>query len=139
MPRQKRFDRLVASLDLVVVRPRLPRLESYLLGLFRSRAWLQQAIGYSNGSTVLHLSKAAFPEFLVRQPTPKELDDLADACDPMYRQADALRSEARTLAEIRDALLPKLVSSQIRVPLSNDSAEALGVAVEALNYAVRGC
>ncbi|MGI8700828.1 MAG: hypothetical protein ACR2JU_06425 [Nocardioidaceae bacterium] len=50
-----------------------------------------------------------------------------------------LWAEARTLTTIRGALLPKLISGQIRVPVSDDSAEALGAAVEALDDAVPGC
>jgi len=44
----------------------------------------------------------------------------------------ALWRETRTLQSIRDALLPKLVSGQIRVPLSNDPEEQVGAAIEAL-------
>lgn len=55
----------------------------------------------------------------------------ADAT-PRVRLIDGLLRESRTLAAIRDALLPKLVSGQIRVPLSNDPEEQVGAAVEAL-------
>jgi type I restriction enzyme S subunit len=131
VPHQKTFSTLVVSLDVVAIRPPTPAWGSYLMGLFQSRPWLQQAIGYSNGSTVLHLSKQAFAEFLVRQPAEHEVMELAAMCDPLYAKADALRVEAGTLCSIRDALLPKLVSGQIRVPLSDDSAGALGAAVVA--------
>jgi type I restriction enzyme S subunit len=47
------------------------------------------------------------------------------------RQVQLLR-ESRTLTAIRDALLPKLVSGQIRVPLSNDPEEQVGAAIEGL-------
>jgi len=40
--------------------------------------------------------------------------------------------ENRYLGALRDALLPKLVSGQIRVPLSDDLEEQVGAAVEAL-------
>jgi hypothetical protein len=50
----------------------------------------------------------------------------------MLSQRVRLLRESRTLAAIRDALLPKLVSGQIRVPLSNDPEEQVGAAVEAL-------
>jgi len=127
-----RFETIVASLDLVVVRPRQPRWSSYLLGLLQSRPWLQQAFGYSNGSTVLHLDKRAFAEFLIREPEAELVNALADVCDPLYSLADGLDSEATTLTAIRDALLPKLVSGQIRVPLSDDPEEAVGAATKAL-------
>ena len=63
-------------------------------------------------------------------------DDVVDRLDVMartsYRQVSRLVAEARSLAAIRDALLPKLVSGQIRVPLSGDTEEQIGAAVEAL-------
>jgi len=135
VPLDPRFETLVASLDLVVVRPRRAHWSSYLLGLLQSRPWLQQAFGYANGSTVLHLNKRAFAEFLIREPEAELVNALANLCDPLYSLADGLDSESTALTAIRDALLPKLVSGQIRVPLSNDSAESLGAAVEALNGA----
>jgi type I restriction enzyme S subunit len=131
VPPQKDFSTLVVSLDVVAIRAPTPAWGSYLMGLFQSRPWLQQAIGYSNGSTVLHLNKQAFAEFFVRQPMEHEVSELAGICDPLHANADALRIEAGTLGSIRDALLPKLLSGQIRVPSSDDSAERLGAVVEA--------
>lgn len=52
--------------------------------------------------------------------------------DPLARHAAAMRKESRTLAALRDALLPKLVSGKIRVPLSGDVDEQIGAATEAL-------
>jgi len=51
---------------------------------------------------------------------------------PLESRIAAARTESRSLAAIRDALLPKLVSGQIRVPLSDDSAGQVGAAIEAL-------
>jgi type I restriction enzyme S subunit len=64
-------------------------------------------------------------------PTAEAQHEIARFAEPIARLAVAQRAEALTLAAIRDALLPKLVSGQIRVPLSEDSAESLGAAVEA--------
>ncbi len=125
VPTQRQFETLVASLDIVIMRPKAPGWGSYLLGLFRSRPWLQQALGYSNGSTVLHLSKKAFAEFLIRCPEAGEIAGFARTCDPLHLHADALNGEAETLTRLRDALLPKLVSGQIRVPLTRDEQEAV--------------
>lgn len=58
--------------------------------------------------------------------------EVAGFAEPLARAASAVRTEARTLTAIRDALLPKLVSGQIRVPFSNDVEEQIGAATEAL-------
>jgi type I restriction enzyme S subunit len=133
VPNQDQFESVVASLDLAVLRPRPPISNAYLYGLLHSRAWQQQAFGYANGSTVLHLSKKAFPEFLIEVPAASEIQRLDALCDPLYATAGAAEAEADTLTAIRDALLPKLVSGKIRVPLSDDPEEQVGVDVEELS------
>lgn len=64
-------------------------------------------------------------------PTAKTQHDVARFAEPLARLAVAQRAEALTLTAVRDALLPKLVSGQIRVPLSRDPDESLGAAIEA--------
>jgi type I restriction enzyme S subunit len=43
----------------------------------------------------------------------------------MLVMADSLTGESRTLAELRDALLPKLVSGQIRVREAEEMVESV--------------
>jgi len=50
---------------------------------------------------------------------------------PGFAQIDHLRGESRRLAAIRDALLPRLVSGRIRVPLTNDLDEAVETVLDA--------
>jgi type I restriction enzyme S subunit len=56
---------------------------------------------------------------------------------PLLRAAAQSRVEAQTLEAIRDALIPRLVSGRIRVPMSNDPQEGLGAAVTVLERAAR--
>jgi type I restriction enzyme, S subunit len=51
---------------------------------------------------------------------------------PVLDRNVALLRETRTLTAVRDFLLPKLVSGRIRVPLSGDVEEQVGVATGAL-------
>jgi type I restriction enzyme, S subunit len=64
-------------------------------------------------------------------PTEDTQREAHEIAEPMATLAWALRREARTLGSIRDALLPKLVSGQIRVPLSKDPDEMVGPPIEA--------
>jgi type I restriction enzyme S subunit len=64
-------------------------------------------------------------------PTSEAQHEVARFAEPLARLAAAQRAEVLTLAALRDALLPKLVSGQIRVPVSDDCAESLGAAIEA--------
>jgi hypothetical protein len=51
---------------------------------------------------------------------------------PLLLSGGRLRTESEALALVRDALLPKLLSGQIRVPLSDDVEELIGAATGAL-------
>ena len=44
------------------------------------------------------------------------VEEFHRACAPLYERAELNRRESRTLAALRDALLPKLLSGELRVP-----------------------
>jgi len=60
--------------------------------------------------------------------TAEEISEWTAFASPMIDREAVLDRERRTLTAIRDALLPKLVSGQVRVPLSGDPEEQFGVA-----------
>lgn len=73
--------------------------------------------GYTNGTTVNMLPSDAFERPLFVIP-PAELMQRFDALvEPMLDQIEHIYLESRTLAETRDALLPRLVSGEIRTPI----------------------
>jgi hypothetical protein len=49
----------------------------------------------------------------------------------MVAQLAALHNETKSLGEMRDALLPRLISGEIQIPDTADAAEAVGIAAEA--------
>ena len=85
----------------------------------------------STGQT--ELSKSKLANLVVRladDPSQAEHDLLAGA---IGSQRAALARETLTLTAIRDALLPKLVSGQIRVPPTRDEQEAVETVVAELD------
>jgi type I restriction enzyme S subunit len=82
--------------------------------------WAQYAheeiLSHANGSTFLEISKSNFRPISVVAP----LEDIFIAFDrivrPIYQRIVSNERESRTLAALRDALLPKLVSGEMRVP-----------------------
>ncbi len=110
------FHRLVASLDLAVVRPASGRVTTlFLYHLFLREEFQAHVYGYANGSTVLHLSKEAIPEFEIRLPEESAVLAFEGFARPLHDRARWAESETARLVGLRDALLPKLVSSLIRV------------------------
>jgi type I restriction enzyme S subunit len=110
------FDTLVASLDVLIVRPRLAGLSvSFLYCLFRTDDFVNHTYAHSTGTTVLHLSKEAVPSFAFPVPPQLLLTRFGSTAAPIFSRIDGNERESRTLAALRDTLLPKLISGALRV------------------------
>ncbi|MGO9812806.1 MAG: restriction endonuclease subunit S, partial [Isosphaeraceae bacterium] len=55
---------------------------------------------------------------------PRILEQFHVRCEPLYLRVDASRRESKSLAAIRDALLPKLLSGEIHVKDAENTVEA---------------
>jgi type I restriction enzyme S subunit len=67
------------------------------------------------GTTVIHLGKADIDTFRIVAPCKRLLAAFGMIADPLIDQVVANSLEVHTLAALRDALLPKLLSGEIRV------------------------
>jgi type I restriction enzyme S subunit len=72
-------------------------------------------IDRANGTTFLEISKSNFKPMEVLIPPTKILTKFVHQVEPLYTQIGNNEQQSRTLAQIRDALLPKLMSGEIRV------------------------
>ena len=98
-----------------------------------SREWLylmlsiaptgRELRGYANGTTVnmLPMDALEIPEAII--PPAKLVSVFTDLVSPMFAQQDALKESAKTLAALRDSLLPRLMSGELRVPEARDAIE----------------
>lgn len=86
----------------------------------------------ATGVAIPGLNSAAVRSLPIVRPSPGLLEEVNRTLKPLMATVLTRARESRMLATIRDALLPKLVSGQIRVPLSNDPEEQVGAAIEAL-------
>jgi type I restriction enzyme S subunit len=111
------YDRIVASMDLVKVLPAVDGLTKFVLGtILRSPLFKEHCLGYVNGTTVLHMSKRAIPEYsLVFPDNPCILIELDAMLAPIYKQMSLNIEESTHLAALRDALLPRLMSGELEV------------------------
>lgn len=79
-------------------------------------AWAHDEIlSRANGSTFLEISKVNFRPILLMMPPRSVMETFDVKARPLYQQIVANERESRTLAAIRDTLLPKLLSGEIRV------------------------
>jgi len=101
-------------------------------------AWLEQhlpafrQIAADKTTTMGHIQRHHLDDAMVNVPNADALAELSSKWTPVDQLRMGLLTEVRSLTAIRDALLPRLVSGRIRVPISEDVEEQVGVAVEAL-------
>lgn len=72
-------------------------------------------IGNANGSTFQEISKTNFRPIPVVVPKESVLHSYRNQADSLYQQMVSNERESRTLAALRDTLLPKLISGELRV------------------------
>ena len=81
--------------------------------------WAESAhdeiVSHANGSTFLEISKASFRPIEVVTPTEQVMRAFDCQARSMYSRLVRNERESRTLAALRDALLPKLLSGELRV------------------------
>ncbi|MDU5643467.1 MAG: restriction endonuclease subunit S [Pseudomonas aeruginosa] len=91
---------------------RLPPL--YLL--FWCREKMEVIKGRANGSTFMEISKKAFRPIPALVPSAAVLEAFADIADPLFERLVKNERQAQTLTQLRDTLLPRLISGQLRLP-----------------------
>ena len=98
----------------IAMKPR--RSTSNLFLLRWASAAHDEIVSHANGSTFLEISKANFRPIRTVAPGGSAMEAFDRLSRPMYRKVVEHERESRTLAALRDTLLPKLISGELRVP-----------------------
>lgn len=111
------YSDIVFSMDLVKVVSKNNHISKFLIAaILQDKKFKVHCLGYVNGTTVLHLSKKALPEYQLYLPNDlsalKPLDELVTV---LYQQISANIEEITKLEALRDTLLPKLMSGELDV------------------------
>ncbi|GAB2566456.1 hypothetical protein GCM10027033_23830 [Leucobacter ruminantium] len=115
VPISEAHNTLVASLDLAILRPKDTMPVEYLLGLLSSESFRQHCRNHVTGTTVLHLAKDAMPTWMAPVVSAAEQEAFSSVARGLLARVDSFSSENQRLTELRDALLPELLSGRIRV------------------------
>jgi restriction endonuclease S subunit len=115
----------VCSTDILVIRPKFAHYLSFALMHLSSDAIIQHATACSTGTKMPRVSWGDLARFNI--PVPPELvlcryDELAR---PMLQKMIEGINESRTLTGLRDALLPKLLSGELRIRDAEKAVEAV--------------
>jgi len=112
------YEKLIASLDLAIVRPKSEHItRPFIYHLLKTNTFHNHAIGYANGTTVLHLNQKAIPDFEFVVPSFTVTQTFGEIINKITLKLQDNELQSEYLAQIRDSLLPKLMSGEIRVPL----------------------
>jgi len=76
---------------------------------------MEEIIGRANGTTFLEISKSNFRPMPIFIPSFEKMKEFVQTVEPLYQKIVANLKESRTLAALRDALLPKLMRGEVRV------------------------
>jgi type I restriction enzyme S subunit len=74
-------------------------------------------------TAVIHLGKGDIDNFEIVIPPSEVLTKFGQACQPFYDRTVTNKRESRTLAQLCDTLLPKLISGELRVRDAEHIAE----------------
>ena len=111
-----KYDSIIFSMDLVKVLPKETFPYRFLLAaMLRNKLFKGHSLGYVNGTTVLHLSKKALPDFEIRKPSDSESKMMDEVLASYYKRMAELLQENDRLISLRDTLLPKLMSGELKI------------------------
>ncbi len=106
----------VCSTDILVIRPKISDWYGFSLGHLSSSALIDYAEKLSNGAKMPRTNWSDLSKYRVVLPDSKAAKILSDFFESIVYKIRANIIQSRTLAEIRDSLLPKLISGQLRIP-----------------------
>jgi len=116
-----KYNSIIFSMDLVKVLPKEIFPYSFLLAaMLKNKMFKAHCLGYINGTTVLHLNKKALPEFEIRKPSDSEAKIMNETLAPYYKRMAKLLQETDKLISLRDTLLPKLMSGEVKINETNN-------------------
>lgn len=109
--------RAICSTEFLVAVPRRPTTPSYLYALFSSGHFLDRFATLVTGTSGSHqrVKPSDLLSMSVVIPTAAVVERFTSIANPLYLRTQAALKESLALAALRDALLPKLISGQIRV------------------------
>jgi len=112
------YDTLIITMDLMKVESNAEWLtKEYLYYLFKSSDFKFHCLCNSNGTTVLHMSRKTIPSYKVKIPSKDKILEFSNKAKNLLKKQNQNQQQIKTLENMRDTLLPKLMSRDVRVEL----------------------
>lgn len=104
------------STEYIVLHPRPPLPPEFAYCLARSEEFREFAIQSMTGSSGRQRVPAeSLAHYLIALPTCQVAEQFGSLVNPSFKRASAASQESRTFAALRDTLLPKLISGELRI------------------------
>ncbi len=111
-----KYDAITFSMDVVKVVSKTQLFSSgFLYYLMKAPNFKEHCLGYANGSTVLHLSKKAIPEFEFLLPPLEKIQAYNNIVSQTLNKVGENNKQIQTLIQMRDGLLPRLMSGEVKL------------------------
>jgi type I restriction enzyme, S subunit len=117
----------VCSTDIVVIAPRSLDWFGFVMGHASSGAFVEHTSAGSTGTKMPRTNWSEMARYKVVLPPPSIAKLFTRQIQSAVSRIGTSIHENRTLTAIRDALLPKLISGELRVAFKSDVAKALAV------------
>lgn len=127
LPPTTRGKRRIASTEFLVFVPHVASDRHYLYCQFQQVNFQHSLAQAASGTSNSH-QRVRPKNVLARQvitPSPLLRKSFTDIVDPMFATIEALRVESEKLAQMRDYLLPKLLSGEVRVEIASEHTPAM--------------
>lgn len=125
-PNINKKHRSVASTEFLVLVPKIPFSCEFIYSLCISPFFQETFVSLVTGTSSSH--QRVKPEDLlsikILCPPEPEIEAFSEKVEPLFKNINSNKEQSRTLASIRDTLLPKLLSGEIRVKDAERFVEA---------------
>ncbi|WP_446905163.1 hypothetical protein [Aeromonas veronii] len=117
----------VCSTDILVCRAKSPEYYAFVLMHLFSTELVSYADRLSNGAKMPRVNWKDLAAYQVTIPPTELALTYVDVVKPMFAQITDNVLQAQTLATLRDTLLPRLISGQLRLPEAEAALQEVGI------------
>lgn len=109
----------IAGIDVAINQGYIAILNNNIISNYYMYLWckyyMEEIKAASNGSVFQEISKSVFKTLPFILPPEVILKEFYKKIDPIFKKINANQNQIRTLEKLRDTLLPKLMSGEVRV------------------------
>jgi len=129
VPSKHTTRRRICSTEFLVCRPKVKIETPFVLHVTKSRSVVQQMSDLASGTSNSHqrVRPAEFVGLPFVKPSAALVKLFSEMVEPMLEKHLLIRNENQALSKCRDALLPRLISGELRVPDAEKMLEEVGI------------